>query len=121
MPYTIGVNKGVSYQEITNVTLSCHNRDLCKYAIKYGYGDCYSEGCTLNNLTIANYYYPLLLFTWNCSIGRIDCYKCKYGPILLGTSLSIGAIYCNGCSNGPLLGVILDENGKVVSTEKTLI
>lgn len=119
VPFTIGVSKGVSYQEITNLTLTCHNRSKCKYGIKYGYGkDCYSEGCTINNITISGYVYPIMLFSWNTVIGRLDCYKCDYGPILLGTSLSVGAIFCNGCKNGPLLGVVLDENGKVISDKK---
>lgn len=115
--YTIGVLKGVSYQEISNVTLVCLNKEMCKYGIKYGNENGrYSEGCTLNNITLSFYTYPLLLFTWNSVIGRIDCYKCYYGPILLGTSLSVGAIYCNGCNNGPLIGVNLDEKGRVIST-----
>lgn len=119
VPFTIGVLKGVSYQEITNLTLICHNRSKCKYGIKYGYGkECYSEGCTLNNITLSGYVYPMMLFSWNTVIGRIDCYRCEYGPILLGTSLSVGTIFCNGCKNGPLFGAVLDEKGKVISDKK---
>lgn len=117
--FTIGVKKGVSYQEITNLTLTCHNKALCPYGIKYGYGtNYYSEGSTINNLTISNYRFPLLLFTWNTVVGRIDCYNCDFGPFLLGTSLSVGALFCNQCKNGPVLGAVLDENGVVVTNNR---
>lgn len=119
-PYTIGVKKGASYQEISNVAIVCHNKNRCPYGIKYGYGNnCYSEGCSLNNITISNYVFPMILYTWNTVVGRIDCYKCDYGPFLLGTSLTVGALFCNGCCNGPVLGAVLDEKGRIVSNEKT--
>lgn len=119
VPYTIGVKNGTSYQEISNVTLVCQNKGLCKYGIKYGYNERgYCDGLSIGGVTISNYYFPIVLFSWNTVIGRIDCYKCEYGPVLLGTSLSVGAIYCNSCKNGPILGAMLDEKGNVISTTK---
>ena len=103
------VNGTANYIYINNVSIT--NSGSIKYGFNLGNGEnTYAPYSTFEHLTLSGFTYPFVLFGWNCSIGRIQCYNCGFGVILMGTSIFAQALYANKCGHGHSFGCYPTED-----------